>query len=362
MPSFDARAPESRHTRLRNRLSLFFGPVLFTGLLFFLARAQPASAQQAPEVPVLGINLEGVDYPYPVERFPFESQDDSLQMAYMDVSPRAEDARPNGQTVLLLHGKNFNGDYWGRTASDLAAAGFRVIIPDQIGFGKSTKPPTYHFSFHQLAENTARLLDEVGAGRVDVVGHSMGGMLATRFALMYPERTRQLALVNPIGLEDWKRNGVPYRGIGAWRERELGKDYEAIKAYQQESYYDGDWQESYERPVKLLAGMTKSPDWPRVARVQARTYDMIYTQPVVYELDQLQMPALLIIGTRDRTALGKDLVSPEVRETLGRYDQLGEKAAEAIPDARLVELEGVGHLPLLEAYPRYIDALRSFLK
>jgi pimeloyl-ACP methyl ester carboxylesterase len=51
-----------------------------------------------------------------------------------------------------------------------------------------------------------------------------------------------------------------------------------------------------------------------------------------------------------------------VRETLGRYDQLGEKAAEAIPDARLVELEGVGHLPLLEAYPRYIDALRSFLK
>ena len=340
-------------------------PLLGAGLLLGLLLAigaLPASAQSSPERPVLGINLEGIDYAYPVERFRFESQGDSLQMAYMDVRPRMENAEPNGQTVMLLHGKNFNGDYWGRTAADLAAAGFRVIVPDQIGFGKSTKPPTYHFSFHQLAENTARLLDAVGAGDVAVVGHSMGGMLATRFALMYPERTRRLALVNPIGLEDWKRKGVPYRGIDAWYERELGKDYAAIRAYQQESYYDGGWQEAYERPVRLLAGMTRSPDWPRMARVQARTYDMIYTQPVVYELDRLQMPTLLVIGTRDRTALGKDLVSEEVRQTLGRYDQLGEAAAEEIPDARLVELSGVGHLPLLEAYPRYIDALRSFLQ
>lgn len=326
--------------------------------------APPASASMdrspadSTAVPVLGINLEGVAYPYPVHRFAFESQNRSLEMAYMDVRP--ED--PNGQTVMLLHGKNFNGDYWGRTAGDLAAAGFRVVIPDQIGFGKSTKPPAYQFSFHQLARNTARLLDSIGVERTAVVGHSMGGMLATRFALMYPERTERLALVNPIGLEDWKRKGVPYRGIAAWYERELARDYEGIKAYQRESYYDGAWEEAYERPVKLLAGMTKSPDWPRMAQVQARTYDMIYTQPVVYEFDRLDMPTLLIIGTRDRTALGKDLVSAEVRQSLGRYGQLARETAEAIPNATLVTLEDTGHLPHFEAYDRYIDPLVDFLR
>ncbi|HEV2079448.1 MAG TPA: alpha/beta hydrolase [Allosphingosinicella sp.] len=280
-----------------------------------------------------------------------------LRMAYMDVRP----ADPNGHTVLLLHGKNFNGDYWGRTAADLASAGYRVVIPDQIGFGKSTKPIGYPFSFHQFAANTAALLDHLGLERAAVLGHSMGGMVATRFALMVPDRTERLVLVNPIGLEDWKRV-VPYLSVWDWYEQELQKDYASIRTYQLESYYDGAWRPAYERPVELLAGMTLSPDWPRMAWVQALTYDMIFTQPVVYEFGDVAVPTLLIIGTRDRTALGKGLVSEEVRQRLGRYDELGERTAAAIPEAELVELDGVGHLPHLEVYGRFIEPLLRFLE
>ena len=323
------------------------------------ATGTPPTTQSSDEgVAVLGLRLEGVDYPYPVEIYKFESQANDLEMAYMDVAPTAG---ANGRTVVLLHGKNFNGDYWGQTARDLAAAGFRVVVPDQIGFGKSSKPQRYQFTFQQLATNTAALLDSIGVQQVEVVGHSMGGMLATRFALMYPDRVSRLALVDPIGLEDWKLV-VPYQTVDTWYLNELDQSYASIKQYQLASYYDGRWNERYERPLRLLAGMTRSPDWPKMAWDQALTYDMIFTQPVVYEFGDLTMPTLVMVGTRDRTALGKSQVGPEVRETMGRYDQLGRKTADAIPDAKLVELDGVGHLPMLEAYDRYLPPLRDFLE
>jgi pimeloyl-ACP methyl ester carboxylesterase len=67
----------------------------------------------------------------------------------------------------------------------LTTAGYRVVVPDQIGWGKSSKPDI-HYSFHLLAANTATLLDHLGVGQVSVLGHSTGGMTATRFTLMNP--------------------------------------------------------------------------------------------------------------------------------------------------------------------------------
>jgi len=306
--------------------------------------------------PAFDARLSDFDYPYPVETFAFRAQRQGLEMAFMDVAP----AEPNGRTVLLLHGKNFSGAYWERTIRALTGRGYRVIAPDQIGFGKSSKPRHFQYSFHALADHTRRLLAEQGVERVTVVGHSMGGMLATRFALMFPERTAGLVLVNPIGLEDWKRK-VPYRTVREWYEQELTKTAEGIKAYMRESYFAGEWKPAYDPLVTIQAGWTRGPDHKRTAWVSALTYDMIFTQPVVHELEDLTVPTLLIIGQRDRTALGKGMVPPEVARTLGNYPELGKRAAAAIPDSRLVALEGVGHIPPFEAWSAYIEALTGFL-
>src|SRR5262245_57741410 len=144
-------------------------------------------------------------YPYPVERHEFQSQGQVLSMAYMDIAP----AQPNGKTIVLLHGKNFCGATWEGVIATLRDAGYRVIVPDQIGFCKSSKPEGYQFSLHQLAANTSALLDRLKVDKPIVMGHSMGGMLAMRYVLMYPQDVRGLVLVNPIGLEDWKAKGVP---------------------------------------------------------------------------------------------------------------------------------------------------------
>ena len=61
--------------------------------------------------------------------------------------------------ITLLHGKNFNGSYWEETAKFLHEKGFGILIPDQIGFGKSSKPVDYQYTFEVLAHNTKRLLE-----------------------------------------------------------------------------------------------------------------------------------------------------------------------------------------------------------
>ncbi len=174
-------------------------------LIFALLAAIPARAEQAAPQPVgpeepFGIALEGFPYPYPVGMFPIVQQGEALRMAYMDVAPKGT---PNGQTVLLLHGRNFPSRYWQSLIETLTASGYRVVAPDQIGFNKSSKP-AFDLHFDQLARNTAALLDELKIDKVSVVGHSMGGMLTVRFARMYPERVERIVLDAPIGLEDYR--------------------------------------------------------------------------------------------------------------------------------------------------------------
>jgi pimeloyl-ACP methyl ester carboxylesterase len=261
----------------------------------------------------------------------------------------------------LLHGKNFSGSYFGVTMAALRDAGYRVIVPDQIGFGKATKPAHYHYTFQQLATNTRDLFHAAGAPRVHVLGHSMGGMLATRFALMFPDMVASLTLLNPIVLEDWKALGVPYTTVDAVYKQELAKTPERIRAYQLESYYDNVWRPAYDPWVEQLASFHSSAEYPRMAWNQALTSDMIFTQPVVREFGALRMPVLLIIGQRDRTAIGKAAAPPDVQAKLGNYPALGRAAKQAIPKAELVELDGVGHVPHIEAFERFITPYRAFL-
>jgi pimeloyl-ACP methyl ester carboxylesterase len=335
---------------MQNHVAMRHLCTLILLLAFWTAAAQQDKRQ------LTGINLENIPYPFPVKYISLKPQGENLRMAYMDLQP----ARANGHSVLLLHGKNFCAAYWERTAKDLAEKGYRVVMPDQLGFGKSAKPRELQYSFRLLAANTAALLDSLDIDNVCVLGHSMGGMLATRFALMYPERTEKLVLENPIGLEDWSR-WVPYQTVDAWYAAELKQSYAAMKAYQQENYYAGTWSDAYEHWLDIPAGWLGNIDYPRIAWNSALQYDMIFTQPVCYEWSRIQCPVLLIIGQSDRTAIGKDKADPDKRALLGNYPVLGRRTAAKIKKCELLELPGVGHAPHIQAYPRFIKPLLAFL-
>jgi pimeloyl-ACP methyl ester carboxylesterase len=309
---------------------------------------------KAEELKPLSITMENYDYPYLVEFLPLTIEGQDLRMAYMNVPPEGKDL---GRAVLLLHGKNFFGAYWKETIRFLAQNGFRVVIPDQLGFGKSSKP-NIHYSFHLLAANTKKLLDVLGVKEVAVVGHSMGGMLATRFTLMYPEMVSHLILENPIGLEDY-RSIVPYASLEQLYQTELNISEESIRNYYK-SYY-AHWKPEYDEYASVAVRWKASGEYPRFVMSSALTYQMIYEQPVCYEFANVHAKTLLVIGQADRTVAGKSRVKKDLLASVGQYPELGRKTAKLISGSTLVELPNVGHIPHLEARERFHKELLSFL-
>lgn len=342
------------------RISILF--IFFTSALSaqkpeLLKKVIHLAHKEKPALKPTAANLENIDYPFPVGYLNLTLQQENLKMAYMDLPSK----KPNGETVVLLHGKNFCAAYWKKTALDLSKAGYRVIMPDQIGFGKSSKPEHLNYSFQLLAQNTKILLDTLNIQQVSVLGHSMGGMLATRFTLMYPEVVKKLILENPIGLEDYKVT-VPFMTVDEYYKKELKQTYDRIKDYQLTNYYGDHWKPEYDEWVNILAGWTLSADYPRIAWNAALTTEMIMMQPVFYEFEHINVPTLLLIGQRDRTALVNTKTPEEVKNKLGNYPELGKSTAKKITNSQLVELENVGHLPHIEAYPKFIAPLLQFLK
>ena len=339
---------------MTNRNSLFSSLLLATILCATALLQLPAPATAA-ELQPLSISLEGYDYPYRVQFLPLAIEGQDLKMAYMDVQPVG---KSNGKAVLLLHGKNFFGAYWKDTIAQLSTNGYRVIVPDQLGFGKSSKP-NIHYSFHLLAANTKKLVESLGVKQIAVVGHSMGGMLATRFTLMYPEMVTRLVLENPIGLEDY-RELVPYQPLEEAYKSELNATERGIRNYNK-SYFIN-WKPEYDEYFATVAlRMRLSGEYPRQALAAALTYQMIYEQPVCHEFGDLRPKTLLVIGQSDRTVVGKSRVPKELLPKAGQYPELGRRTARLIHQSQLVEIPNVGHIPHLEAKEKFNQELLKFL-
>ena len=313
-------------------------------LLLVTICALPALAQQG----------QALHPKYSVRFFQLQVENQDLRMAYRDVRPTGA---ANGKAVLLLHGKNFSGFYWEATIEFLAQQGYRVIAPDQLGFGASSRPDI-HYSFHQMAQNTKALLDHLGLKQVDVIAHSMGGMLGVRFTLLFPETVERLVLENPIGLEDYRKL-VPYIPLPQQYAAELSQTYEKMRDYQK-SYYPGAWKPEYEVYVQDQAGVLATGEYPRAAWSSALTYQMIYEQPVVYELGEISRPTLVIIGQADRTVVGKNRLPPALQSVAGQYPELGRKTHAAIKGSILVEVPDCGHIPHIQKPEQFREAVVKF--
>jgi pimeloyl-ACP methyl ester carboxylesterase len=303
----------------------------------------------------LGIALEEMDYPYPVRFLELTNETQPVRMAYMDI-PASNSA--NGRTVVLLHGRNFSGFYWQSTIKALSSEGYRIIVPDQVGFGKSSKPDL-SYDFDLLAMNTMQLLEQLNIQEVDLVGHSMGGMLAARMARLYPATVQKLILETPVGLEDY-RFKVPPQTLERLQQDESLTDTTAIEKLLRN--FVANWTPERDITfVRIRDRLAMSAEYPRWTRVMARTWQMIYREPIRYELSALTQQTLLVIGMEDRIALGRTYVSPEIGQTMGNFPELGRFAAKTIPNAKLLELSGIGHIPHHEAPEQFEKALLEFL-
>jgi pimeloyl-ACP methyl ester carboxylesterase len=301
----------------------------------------------------LDLRLTDWPYPFPLKEFKTTLQGQPASMMYMDVPAVGKQKG----AVLLFHGKNFSSDYWKLTMISLAQAGYRVIAPDQIGFGKSSKPDVvYHFD--DLAVNTQALLTSLQIQQVSVIANSMGGMVGIRFARLYPNTVRKLVLENPLGLEDYSKDIPPQQNDNLLK-LEMAQTEASYRQFLK-SYFPN-WQPAYEQFIEVYVRVQKGPDYPAYAKASVLTYQMIAEKPVVNDLPQLKMPVLLIIGQKDRTVFGRRFAPPEAVKSLGNFPELGRKAAQVIPNAKLVPIDNVGHVPHVEVPDLFNQTVTEFL-
>ena len=329
--------------------------VLSFALLIFLSLV--GSAQSGvPDVPVPrdvkpgSITCEECPYPYPSSYLPLTLYGQDVRMAYMDVAPQGQ---PNGHTVVLLHGNNFAGFYFGVVIDALRKEGFRVIVPDQIGYGRSSKP-IIPYNLADMARNTRAILQSLNVDKAIIVGHSMGGMLAARFATQYPAVTERLVLFNPIGLTDARFSSPVGDPDEAYR-RTLASTYPTIRAslMRYVAHRPSAWNSEFELYARIRYSWTLSADWPRLARVQTLINNVIYLDPVVYDWAHIQAPTFVYGGAEDMLA-----------GTPAAFQEGMKHIATVIPNgkARLELLPGLGHVPFLESPERSLPPLVAFLK
>jgi len=239
------------------------------------------------------------------------------------------------------------GEAWAGTIDVLARKGFRVIVPDQIGFGRSSKP-FIPYTFNDMAHNTRRLLQSLGIERAAIVGHSMGGMLASRYAMLYPSATTHVVLVNQIGLTDARAGRAPHYLDDAYRTDSNGalpnRSYEQVRATI--TRYFVTWKPEYEKYVRIHWGWTQHKDWEWFSKVRGALTQMLSAETVVYDWQHIKSKALVIGGAKD---------TPQ-------YPAQAKHVAESIPGAQLELIDNVGHVPQFESPEIFHAKLIAFLK
>ena len=301
--------------------------------------AAPAQSPQPPPEPPadwgpMSINLEEYEYPHPVEfmNFPVYGQD--VRIAYMDVAPVGP---ANGRAVVFHHGGSYYGWYWKRQIEALTAEGYRVVVKDRLGWGKSSKPILpYSMSLH--AANTARLMDHLGIAEAAIVGHSIGGQMATRFAFLYPERTTHLVTINQIGLTDRR----PGRGFNPF-DGEIDADPDLQAAYEADVRTDTrryvEWKPEFLDHLRIRHGQRLSGDWPRLAYVRRLGGNLRSMDTVVNDWPHIQTKTLI---------LGGEIDGPD-------FPANARRAAEILPNGEVFLIPNVGHNPH-EEVPDIVNA------
>jgi pimeloyl-ACP methyl ester carboxylesterase len=332
---------------MRGNLSQF----VFAAGVLALTLTPAHTAEREP----YGIGLEGFAYPYPVSLLPLTNDGEQVRMAYMDIAA----AQPNGRTVLLLHGRNFPSSYWAPVIKTLNEAGYRVVVPDQIGFGKSSKPAG-DLHFDTLARNTIALLDHLQLTKVDIVAHSLGGMLGVRIARAYPDRVAHVLLAAPIGLEDY-RLYVPPTPTEKILENEDKLTVEGYRKQLETNYSLKLPPEQVTPFIDARFNIKGSADYPRWLRAFVSSAQMIYREPVVHEIPLIAQPTLFIMGSDDHNAPGR-LNAPEaLRPKMGQNAELAKALAARMPDARAEVIPNTGHLVFLEARAAFDGLMLGFL-
>jgi len=236
--------------------------------------------------------------------------------------------RGKGTPLVLLHGYPLDHHLWDDVAPLLEDT-FELILPDLRGFGESTTVDS-PFTMDDYASDIAGLLDQLGIQKTAIVGHSMGGYVALAFARLYPERVSGLGLVSSQVLADPPdRKEGRYKSAADVSDKGIGGVVETMTP-----------KFTSDEPLQAFARETMERQQPAafIGALKAMA-ERIDSTPL---LSSFKFPVVIIHGEAD---------------ALIPIDRARE-VKKAIPHAHLVELNGAGHMPMMEAKEETAIALK----
>jgi 3-oxoadipate enol-lactonase len=246
---------------------------------------------------------------------------------------RGDKRRPGDPAIVLLHGLLFDGGMWREQLEPLAALG-RVVVFDGPGHGKSEPPP--RFTLEEHADALFDAFGELGIERAVLVGLSWGGMVSMRLARQHPSQVAGLVLMATSADPEALAKRVRYRGLIAMHRR-VGTPRGLFDRQIAPLMFSD--RTLRERPALLEAALRQTNGFEREGLARACLAVVVHRTSIAAALPGLRVPTLVITGREDRST------PPACAEAIAR----------AIPGARLVLLDGVGHMSALEA-PAAVNA------
>lgn len=251
----------------------------------------------------------------------------------------------SGPPVVFLHGFGGWSFSWRKNLPTLAAAGYRAIAPDLMGYGFSDKSSGAQATLAAQVDLLRHLLPALGAAPAVVVGNSMGGEIALRLALRAPELVRAVVIANATGYVsiDLPRHllrllALPGAGLFGWllvRSRRFIAGRFVTPCYCDRARLEPGTVEGYCLPLRL----------PGVARFYLDWLPRLDFGTEAGRYGEIRQPALVIWGEADPWWPLED----------------ARRFCADLPDARLITYPGVGHLPQEEAPERFNQDLLAFL-
>jgi pimeloyl-ACP methyl ester carboxylesterase len=357
-----------------NRRRVLRGALAVGGLLVSGCHSVPVvPGGGEPAVPwpagdTVGIGLEGYPYPHPVnyldvthvaqaEWIDRQAPDweRRARLAYMDVLP---DSAQSKGVIMLVHGKNFFGAYWTGVIQALRREGFRVLVPDLIGWGKSTKPST--LTAASLVAHLRSLVDQLKVDSFVFVGHSTGGLVGMHMARALPERVHKLVLENPMGLEDYRNGLIRQVRHEDWARDERSMTADQIRQYMAH-YFVNKEARLVEPFVAVRMAVGQGPEFERWVQSSAAAYDMLLNEPAVDFVASLATPTLFVCGLSDRTYVGAKYTAPTDQGAKGNIAEMAKGFADRMAQAHFVGVPNTGHVPHLESPAAFNSAVLEFL-
>jgi pimeloyl-ACP methyl ester carboxylesterase len=311
-----------RHSRPTRRRSAALSSTLVLLLLSTVAYAQGRDEGKSPVASPESVTVTQVGVPPLKETVVF-----GQKIKYVDVG--------SGPVVVLLHGLGGNSSNWAFNISALSAK-YRVIAPDQIGFGRSDKP-LINYRVGTYADFLDKLLDGLNVERATLVGNSMGGWIAALYAVKYPKRVERLVLVDAAGFAPPKELDLSTLSGLNPSTREQVRNLMGLV------FFNPLFKTDAAVDATLAARISAGDGYTIQSLVESiyRNEDMLDGK-----LAAVKQPTLIIWGRNDG-------LTPLARE--------GEKYKREMPSAQFVVFEQCGHVPQVERAAEFNAAVLKFL-